>query len=335
VTAKNPTQLIFKAGPGKTPGRFWLVTEIAIFTAVLIPFFLTSCMPDQSPTITAQVPAVETTLSAAPPIYLQNTNPKEFYELTIQNAKTGEPVLNNSPTNTPINPGTIWGVTVPHHLLAADLTAAALKKISPTGYNNIFILSPDHYNHGKTVITIADKKIKTTVGKSAVNPEIIAQLTKLKKIKINNTIFPVEHGISAVLPFSQILWPEAKITPILIRSDANAADLEDLLQFLQQQISVPGTLIIQSSDFSHYLTAEQAKDKDRQTIAALLSNDPKEIMSLNQPANCDSVNILYLMKSIRQNTGSKIQILENKNSQDYIKTFLKQTTSYITIIFNR
>ncbi len=46
-------------------------------------------------------------------------------------------------------PQKISGLTVPHHLLAADLMALAFAKVQGRKYRRIVILSPDHYFRSK------------------------------------------------------------------------------------------------------------------------------------------------------------------------------------------
>ena len=68
---------------------------------------------------------------------------------------------------------------------------------------------------------------------------------------------------------------------------------------------------------------------DSQTISAIDSAGTEAILGLKQPQNCDSLNILYLMKSIARDRDSHFNLYIRKNSQDYFGTRLQETTSYL------
>src|SRR3974377_897543 len=58
----------------------------------------------------------------------------------------------------------ITGITVPHHLLAADLIAEAWARVSTQGYNRIIILSPDHYSRSRTAFAVSRRHFQTALG---------------------------------------------------------------------------------------------------------------------------------------------------------------------------
>ena len=58
----------------------------------------------------------------------------------------------------------ITGLTVPHHLLAADLMAEALARVSTQDYRRIIILSPDHYSRSRTPFAVSRRNFQTALG---------------------------------------------------------------------------------------------------------------------------------------------------------------------------
>ena len=176
-------------------------------------------------------------------IFFQSLNGEGFYRETLKYA-----VKKNASVK-PLPPGKIWGVIVPHHLLAADIIAETLTRISGLKPDQIVILSPDHYSRGKTFFSTAGRDLKTTVGTSSPNRQLVKALAQLPSFSVNNRIFSAEHGIGSILPFVQVLWPGIKVTPILFRSDAAAGDLKELQKMLAESIASSNILIIESTDF--------------------------------------------------------------------------------------
>ncbi len=272
----------------------------------------------------ALTPASSPPSTKSPPIFFQGLNSGDFYQENLKRA------LRNNASYQADSGARTWGVIVPHHLLAADVIASTLARLAGAKPDRIIILSPDHYLRGKTLFTTTGRDLKTTVGVSGPDRKLVESLRQLPNFAVNDPIFAAEHGIGAILPFVQMLWPKATVTPVLFRSNASARDLQELQNLLAEQVKDPNTLIIESTDFSHYLTAVQASVKDAQTISAISSGRPEEILNLRQPQNCDSLNILYLMKSIARSRTSRFELFIRKNSQDYFKTPLPETTSYLT-----
>lgn len=296
--------------------RFKVAAAVVILATVATVAILLS----RAAALQPEIPE-DTTIA---PILFQNQNSSDFYRQTMKQALLHNPASQTIPGNN------LWGVIVPHHLLAADITAATLARISTLKPKRIIILSPDHYLRGKTFFTIANRDLKTAVGISAQDKSLIESLQNIPNVKTDNRIFPDEHGVGSVLPFVQLLWPDAEVTPILFRSDATASNMAGLQKLLEGQLINPNTLIIESSDFSHYLRADEANARDSQTIAAIRAAGPEAIIKLEQPQNCDSLNILYLVKSIAQKKASRFTLFIHKNSQDYTNKPLEETTSYLT-----
>jgi poly-gamma-glutamate synthesis protein (capsule biosynthesis protein) len=257
---------------------------------------------------------------------MQYQMPSLFYKNLLAQA-TRDPAVQNTQN--------IWGVVIPHHQLAAEVMAQTLKQIADNDYRQIFIVSPDHFNRGTSKISLTEVPLIIATGTTNISAKNITALKNISDVGDADGFITYEHGIGTPLPFVEALWPEAQITALTIRGDATPNDLKELTQFLQTESQNPKTLIIESSDFSHYLTPQQAHQKDLQTIETLQQNDPAEILKLKQPDNCDSVNILYIMKSLQISTGGKLNIYLNKNSQDFTKEKVTSSTSYITFYLSK
>ena len=65
--------------------------------------------------------------------------------------------------STPL-PQRITGLTVPHHLLAADLIAGAFALASGQEYRRVVILSPDHFQRSSTPFAVAIRNFQTVMG---------------------------------------------------------------------------------------------------------------------------------------------------------------------------
>jgi poly-gamma-glutamate synthesis protein (capsule biosynthesis protein) len=226
----------------------------------------------------------------------------------------------------------VSGITVPHHLLARDLIAKAFVIASRGSCKRVVVISPDHYNLGRTDISVADGNFATAFGVIETDRTLTSRLTEAPSVSTSD-FFYREHGIQAILPFVKYFFPRARVVAITFKERTNKKELNAFINLLETVLDRE-TLIVQSTDFSHYLPAEVANVKDAETIAVIGSGDPQKVFSLHQPDNLDSRASQYVQMRIQQDLfGASPQILDHRNSQGYTGQKLAKTTSYITQIY--
>ncbi|MCX6797759.1 MAG: AmmeMemoRadiSam system protein B, partial [Candidatus Falkowbacteria bacterium] len=94
------------------------------------------------------------------------------------------------------------------------------------------------------------------------------------------------------------------------------------------------SLVVQSTDFSHYLTPDQAAGKDLETLNVLEQADYEKILTLSQPGNIDSVAASYVQASLQYDLfSSSLEIINHKNSQDYTTEKISSSTSYFAAAY--
>jgi poly-gamma-glutamate synthesis protein (capsule biosynthesis protein) len=162
----------------------------------------------------------------------------------------------------------VTGLTVPHHLLAADLIAQALRLASRGKYRRLVVISPDHFKRGKTPFSTTRRSFTTPLGAVAADVAAARSLISSCPLVSESALFSHEHGVQAVLPFAAHFFHGVPVLAIVcgIRTGitewrALAAALEPLLD--------DDTLLIQSTDFSHYLSAGEAARRDTETLRVL------------------------------------------------------------------
>ena len=227
----------------------------------------------------------------------------------------------------------ISGITVPHHLLAIDLIADLFIRASQNHYSRVIVIAPDHFFLGKTPISVASRDLSTSFGVLKTDSKLVEQLLKIPSIS-SADFFYREHGIQAELPFIKHFFPDIPVVAITIKEGTHRDSVDQLVEALARTID-DQTLIVQSTDFSHYLPSGEADKKDAETIQALTSGNPGRIYSLSEPAHLDSIAAQYVQTRLQSEFfKSRIRIVARKNSQDYTETPLQKTTSYITQIYS-
>ncbi|MEJ2084665.1 MAG: AmmeMemoRadiSam system protein B [Acidobacteriota bacterium] len=101
----------------------------------------------------------------------------------------------------------------------------------------------------------------TPLGTVPIDPEWSARIIDMPQVSSSQEAHAPEHCLEVELPFLQVLLGEFSILPLLV-SDVSAADLADVVERIW---GGQETRFVISSDLSHYMSYEVARELDRET----------------------------------------------------------------------
>jgi len=165
---------------------------------------------------------------------------------------------------------------VPHAGIqySGPTAAAGFKQIENLNYRRVIILGASHrawFNHAAV---FANGAWETPLGKVEIDENLAANLINESNIIEDNSPHQEEHSLEVELIFLQKVLKDFKIVPILVsQTDENL--INDLAQKIAHNFDGQ-TLLVISTDLSHYPPYEVAKKVDNQTIEAILSGEPKK-----------------------------------------------------------
>lgn len=159
----------------------------------------------------------------------------------------------------------------------------ALKQAAAYSYSKILVMGPSHYFPLANQVCFPDVDvIRTPLGLSVLDPGALALLRQSSLAVTNPALEAKEHSVQIELPFLQLVFPDTPIIPLVVGTvdQAGAASLRTLISELVDE----ETLIIMSSDFTHYGASfsylpfefnvpEQIKTLDFEVISALCRSD--------------------------------------------------------------
>lgn len=227
----------------------------------------------------------------------------------------------------------LTGIAVPHHLLVAHLTALGFREASAFRPRRIVILSPDHFRKAKQPFALTTRGFETVFG--PVSTDIAAARALLEGGDTEEScLFAGEHGVQAMLPFVRHYFPGVPVVAVAIAVGAKRADWD---RFAERLAPFAGetTLVVQSTDFSHFLPAFQARRFDQQTMTLLAAGALDGLAGLSQPSHVDSVGAFYIQARLQAAAGAVPIVVANENSQRYADAFVASTTSYMVILWGR
>jgi AmmeMemoRadiSam system protein B len=166
----------------------------------------------------------------------------------------------------------------PHagYIFSASVQAHAYALLGDLDIDTVVIIGPAHQVSFEGVSVSRDDAYQTPLGEVEVDMEFARQLLSKGHIfKIHEDADLEEHAIEVQVPFVQALLPEAKIVPILVgeQNKQNALLLKDALLSVIED-SGRKTIIIASSDLSHYHSHVDAEALDNVLIEQIRNMDP-------------------------------------------------------------
>jgi MEMO1 family protein len=135
--------------------------------------------------------------------------------------------------------------------------------------SRVVLLGPAHRVALDGLAAPRSTAFETPLGEVALDVAALARLDELPQVVRNDRAHDREHSIEVQLPFLQALLGEFSLVPLVV-GDAGA---EAVAQVLERLWGGDETLIVISSDLSHYLPYEHAQAADRATVQRILKLD--------------------------------------------------------------
>ena len=148
---------------------------------------------------------------------------------------------------------------------------------------------------------------ETPLGEVALDAAALAQLDALPQVVRNDRAHDREHSLEVQLPFLQTLLGRFTLVPLVV-GDASPEAVAQVLECLWDGDE---TLIVISSDLSHYLTHAQAKLADQATVQRILNLDA----GLMPHEACGAAAINGALLAARRH-GLAPRLLDLRNSGD-------------------
>jgi MEMO1 family protein len=147
---------------------------------------------------------------------------------------------------------------------------ALLGRRSARGIRRVVLLGPAHRVVLDGLAAPHAEAFETPLGRVAVDAAALAALDGLPQVTRSDRVHEREHSLEVQLPFLQTLLGSSFTLVPLVVGDASA---EAVAQVLERLWGGDETLIVISSDLSHYLPYEQAQAADQATAQRILALD--------------------------------------------------------------
>jgi MEMO1 family protein len=219
--------------------------------------------------------------------------------------------------------GEVLALVAPHagHHYSGHTAGYAFGCVAGKQYDLVAILSPMHQYHHAALLTSAHEGYDTPLGPVWIDREAVDELKGTLEREYDLGLASVandrEHSLEIELPFlQQALQPDFKILPVMVRG-LSAATARALGKALAGVVKVRSSLMVASSDLSHFYPLEQAKVFDQEMLHQIESLSPEGVLQTEHSGRgyaCGAVAIAAVLWAAQELGGNFAQILHHSTS---------------------
>lgn len=159
-------------------------------------------------------------------------------------------------------------VIAPHagYVYSGPCAAAAYHRLHPLRgrIKRVILLGPSHRFAFRGIAQCSHRAYASPVGSLPLDLAARAQIAALPEVITEDRAHAQEHALEVQIPFIQETLGPVALVPLVV-GDASLAALGAVLTALTPPEQAAETLVIVSSDLSHFLAPQEAEALDRQT----------------------------------------------------------------------
>lgn len=221
--------------------------------------------------------------------------------------------------------GKLIGIIVPHagYRYSGPTAGYGYRCVSGMSFERVAVLSPLHDYMPYPFLTSAHESYVTPLGTIKVDHASLDELnqtlfkkTGTKMVSISNDH---EHSIEIQLPFLQYaLTTPFQLIPLMVREQQPVA-LQHFGECLAEVLKGKNTLLVASTDLSHFFTETEANHLDKQMLAEISAFSPEGVLRAEEEQTgfaCGSGAVAVVLWAARALGATKVTVLYHSTSAE-------------------
>lgn len=206
-------------------------------------------------------------------------------------------------------PGPLAALVVPHagYRYSGPTAADGYALVDPATVDRVLLLGPTHRVGIRGIAHDGAEAFATPLGGAAVDLDLAVRALAHDGVVVAPRVHAEEHSLEVHLPFLQTVLPHAPVLPLAV-GEAPPEAVADLIADLADD---PRTLVVVSSDLSHFESYDAARRHDAATIERILAND-----ATLGPRDACGVRPLNGLLVHAARTGMRLELISACNSGD-------------------
>jgi len=203
-------------------------------------------------------------------------------------------------------------IIAPHagYVYSGPIAASAYARVAAGhgAISRVVLLGPAHRTYVPGLAAPSAALFSTPLGNIPVDRESIRQALKFAQVEVFDAAFEGEHSLEVQLPFLQQVLGDFTLVPLLV----GGASGDQVAEVLAALWGGSETLIVVSSDLSHFHSYAEAQEIDTATSQAI---ETLELDGIGEDSACGRQPIKGLIK-IAQKLHLKAETIDLRSSGD-------------------
>ncbi len=203
-------------------------------------------------------------------------------------------------------------IIVPHagYIYSGPVAASAYARLAAArdAIRRVVLLGPSHRVGFRGLATASAEFFRTPLGDIPVDTAATQALLAFPQVRELDQAHELEHSLEVQLPFLQEMLGRFTLVPLVVGD----ADPDEVAQVLEAVWGGPETLVVISSDLSHYHDYQTARTMDEATSRAIES---LSLEALHYENACGRTPLQGLLHLARKH-GFHIETVDLRNSGD-------------------
>jgi len=193
-------------------------------------------------------------------------------------------------------------IIAPHagYIYSGPIAASVYKRINPEKISRVVLIGPSHRVALRGLAASSAPAWRTPLGEVSV--------ARPNFIQISDAAHAQEHSLEVQVPFLQVVLGDFTLLPLV----AGEASAEEVAEVLEKCWGGPETLIVISSDLSHYESSETARAMDSAAAKAIVALNSRGLDYDNACGLVPIAGLLHLAKKKKM----RAELVDLRNSGD-------------------
>jgi hypothetical protein len=233
----------------------------------------------------------------------------------------------------------IYGAICPHagYMYSGPVATHSFDSIANQNFELAVILGPNHWGIGCNIATMKDCTWETPLGPVEVDSEAAKFINDISKIiEIDYFSHTREHSIEVQVPMLLEFYKKPfKILPIIL-NDQDYEFMQEVGSAVAKLARAKKTIIIGSSDFTHYEPNEFAHSQDKALIEPILKLDVEKfykVLNERRVSACGYGAIASTMIACKELGATQGRLLKYATSGDVVGD-KSSVVGYASIVFS-
>lgn len=215
--------------------------------------------------------------------------------------------------------GEIVGLIAPHagYVYSGQVAAYAYKSLKDRTFETVVVIAPSHYAQFAGSSIYDGDGYQTPLGRIPLDRSMIADLkTHRDRITFRPDAHYREHSLEVQLPFLQEALGDFKLVPIVM-GDQSWENCQSLAELLTVTYRTRKTLLVASSDLSHFYADNHARALDQVILDHINRFEPRELWEDIARQKCEACGagpMIAVMLAAKNQGADKARVVKYANS---------------------